>query len=547
MKQLRINVAGLLVVGCAMACGGEPQLEERESPLAKVVFVGIDGATWDVIDPMIERGELPNFAKLAERGRRSSLISFPPLSSPIVWTTMATGTFPRSHGILGFTFPFGPSSKARPVDSSMRRDPAIWNIATAYGRRVGQVGYFVSHPPDKVDGFIITDRFHQRVPGSSFPTDVQGELKGAFSGNSAKAGLLGRFLPWDYSPAAAKDKSDPQYTASLIVSGRVDEVVERDEIYRRVTMELLDRPVDLFTTYFRVVDHSSHATWRYFDDSGFDEPTNADDKALLGGIIPEAYRYMDDMLGELVERCGDDTNIIIVSDHGFGPAAKDYEVTEGKGMVLSGSHRHDGIFLAAGPDIRQGQGDEIITVMDITPLLLALVGLPISDELPGRVIEEVLRPGFLEEWPIERVPAYDLDWQAGNQVAVPEAAEEDMLDVLQGLGYIDDDLEAGDAADLNSENLVDFWGVGASTRRHVLTGELTYYLLHDEVERARELLALTKERDPENALHMPRRVSGLLGAIEFELGREPGSLATEELLDRAGLLPESSPPSDAND
>ena len=133
MNQMRINVAGLLLAGCALACSGEPQLERRESPRAKVVFVGIDGATWDVIDPMIERGELPNFAKLAARGRRTRLIALPPLSSPIVWTTMATGTFPRSHGILGFTFPFGPSPKARPVDSSMRRDPAIWNIATAFG------------------------------------------------------------------------------------------------------------------------------------------------------------------------------------------------------------------------------------------------------------------------------------------------------------------------------------------------------------------------------------------------------------------------------
>jgi len=342
MSTTRSIAVGMLVAGWTVACSGTSEAPPRESTRPKVVLIGIDGATWDVIDPMIEKGELPNLAKLAERGTRRRLISLPPLSSPVVWTTMATGTFPRSHGILGFTFPFSRSRVARPVDSSMRHDPAIWNIATAYGKRTGQVGYFVSHPPEVIDGFIVSDLFDRRVPGSAYPASLNERLKGSFSNEQARRDHLGRFLPWDYDAAAAKDPEDPNQLASMIVSGRVDEVVERDEVYRRVTLALAERPVDLFTTYFRIVDHSSHATWRYYDDSKFETPAKESDVARLGQIIPEAYRYMDDVIGQLIESFGEDANFVIVSDHGFGPATVGYEVTEGKGMVLSGSHRHDG-------------------------------------------------------------------------------------------------------------------------------------------------------------------------------------------------------------
>ncbi len=513
-----------------VSCGGN---DAPESTRPELVLVGIDGATWDVIDPMLARGELPNLAKLIERGLRGPLLSLPPLSSPVVWTTIATGRHARDHGILGFTYPFSDTGQGRPVRSDMRREPAIWNVAAEHGKSAGVVGWFVSHPPEIVDGFTVSDRMHQGVPGSTSPDVLSLELLEAMGEGAPADELMERFLPWDYRPEAADDPSDPNHTASLVVRGRVDEVILRDEAYRRMTLALADIPVDLFACYFRIIDHASHATWRYFDDSEFDEPADPHDAALLGDIVPEAYRWVDDLVGELVERFGEDANLVLVSDHGFGPATKDYEVTEGKGMVLSGSHRVNGIFLAAGPDFARGEIGEL-TILEVTPILLALLELPISDELDGRFEKGVFRQGFLEEHPPRRVPAYDVGWSFEGDGVVSEEAEEEALDTLKGLGYIGDELEVG-AADTLGE--LDFWATAPGIRDTALTGEVLHHVLKGDGEGARAVLELVREHDADAATSIAGRALNTLGAMERALGKEPGALANPEVLRAAGIVP----------
>ncbi|MFT5284582.1 MAG: hypothetical protein ACI8TQ_000739 [Planctomycetota bacterium] len=530
-NEIFIGFAIALALG---SCGSKSKPTELSPSRSKVVFIGIDGATWDVMDPMLARGELPNIAKLIQRGSRAPLISLPPFSSPVVWTTMATGRFPRDHGILGFTYPFSASKNARPVSSDMRHVPAIWNIATKYGKRTGVIGYFVSHPPEQVDGFVVTDRFYQKIPGAVLPANLLDVITPQLMDGPSRQEILDRFLPWDYSPEAAKDPNAPHHKASLIVSGRVDDVVLRDEIYRKTSLGLMDQPVDLHMSYLRIVDHSSHSTWRYFDGSGFKEAAEPENIKLLGDIIPEAYRYVDDFIGEVVERCGEDTNLIIVSDHGFGPATEDYEVTEGKGMVLSGSHRADGILLAAGPDIINSSGDEIdmIDIMDVAPLLMTLTGLPISDELPGRIVSEILRPGYLEQFPIERVSSYVIEKSIVKGRAVPEEAERDMLDMLANLGYIDDGLEAGDE-DI-AEDLT-IWDVSHSARMLAIAGELSHYVMRGSVEPARNLIELVRERDPRSAELLSKHVRATLRGVAASIDLKMDTFTNSETLESLGL------------
>ena len=523
---------GLALSVLVASCGESAPVPEIEKTRPKLVLIGVDGATWDVIDPMLERGELPNLAKLIARGTKAPLISLPPLSSPVVWTSIATGKFPREHGILGFTYPFAPASQYRAVSSDLRQEPAIWNIATEYGKRVSMVGYFVTHPPEIIDGFMASDLFDKFVPGSVFPGNRFEALRKLLKDSRDNARLLKRFLPWDYKPSAAQDPNHPQYTASLIVSGRVDDVLDRDDLYRRTALELTRGDFDLQVSYYRVVDHCSHATWRYFDDSEFEEAADPSDVKLLGNIIPEAYRYIDDLVGEYLDRVGEDTNILIVSDHGFGPAIKDYEVREGKGMVLSGNHRTNGIFLAAGPDIRHGQASQPLTIMEIAPLMLTLLGIPVSEELPGRIAEDVLRPGYFDEYPLERVSAYEIEWSAANAPAVSKEEERETLDMLANLGYIDEDLEVGEE---KIGDQLGFWEVGAVPRGHSLTGELAYYALFGKTQAARELFELAKQKDSEHADKLPGRVSSLLQSFEKDIGLEAGSLTNHEVLRAAGL------------
>ena len=170
--------AALLILAASWGCGGSRDgADERGAdlkPRPLVVFC-VDGATWDVIDPMIDRGELPNFRKLVETGVRGDLVSIPPVASPLVWTTVATGRFARHHNILDHVFPYTPGAKRR-VSSLQRRVPALWNIASHHSRSVAIVGYYATHPVEEVRGAMVSDRAGKGLAGGIYPAKLEAEL-----------------------------------------------------------------------------------------------------------------------------------------------------------------------------------------------------------------------------------------------------------------------------------------------------------------------------------------------------------------------------------
>ena len=140
------------------------------------MVIGIDGATWDVIDPMIANGELPNMASLKARGAWGPLITVGPQVSPVVWTSFSTGQFGRSHGILDFVYPYQTGPK-RPVQSTERQVPALWNLVSEAGGKVGVVGYFATYPADEVNGVMVSDRSWQRQPDADYPVDALAPIR----------------------------------------------------------------------------------------------------------------------------------------------------------------------------------------------------------------------------------------------------------------------------------------------------------------------------------------------------------------------------------
>ncbi len=525
---LRLVAAGLvLVLGCA--CGAE----ETSTPL---LLVAVDGATWDVMDPMLAQGELPNFRGLIERGIRGPLLSMAPQSSPVVWTTLATGTFARSHGILGFTYPFSDQATPRPVSSDLRQDPALWNIASDHGKTVGVIGWYVSHPAEVVNGVMISDRFIAGTPGATHPQRLRFELTRTLRELEAPAAtqaLYDRMFPWNYDAADALDPTSPYAHATGIMAGRVDSVAVRDEAIRRLSVEALSTErFDFFTSYFRIVDHASHASWRAYDDTDFKTPASDSEKALLGDVIPEAYRVIDEALGDLLACYQGDVNVVVVSDHGFGSARDGVAERDNKGIVLSGHHRPDGLFLAAGPDIAPGSITGLTTI-DVVPLLASLLNLPVSDELPGRIEAGVFRGGFLDERPIARVARWDSTWEAvSHATPVGDADEEEMLESLRALGYIGEAPKAG-AALPHGEG---FWAADSKYTLAALTGEICYALLREQPEEARRLLALASSRSEPVAAKLPGRVLTEVEDMEASLGLEAGALVTPATLEAAGLL-----------
>src|SRR6185369_2624188 len=140
-------LALVLLLGCSERPTGD-----------RVLVVGIDAATWDVIRPLMAAGRLPTFTRLVRSGWSAILESMNPTISPAIWTTIATGRPPAEHGITGFLAP-GPDGRSIPVTSNVRRREPLWVIASRHARSVNVVGWYVTWPVEPVKGVMVSDRF----------------------------------------------------------------------------------------------------------------------------------------------------------------------------------------------------------------------------------------------------------------------------------------------------------------------------------------------------------------------------------------------------
>src|ERR1700755_1976492 len=119
----------------------------------KLTVIGLDAATWDVIDPLIDAGELPNLARLVARGARGPLAStVHPITSQ-AWATMFTGVNAGRHGLWDFCERDPSGYRLRLVNGSYRRAPTVWEMLSARERRVGIVNVPFTWPAAEVDGF----------------------------------------------------------------------------------------------------------------------------------------------------------------------------------------------------------------------------------------------------------------------------------------------------------------------------------------------------------------------------------------------------------
>jgi len=216
-------------------------------------------------------------------------------------------------------------------------------------------------------------------------------------------------------------------------------VYQSDRSTFKMAMRLLEeRPVDVATVYFTGIDTVSHLYWHFaFPDEFPDVEITRADVQRFGRVIELYYQLIDRYIGEMLRVAGDDTTVIVVSDHGFG----------GTGMVpWSGGHGRltlgapiapPGVLILSGPGFKSGGLGVRASVLDIMPTLLALLGLPAGADMPGRVIAEA----FVEGSP--PVPARIASWEqvgrrrSADAPPVDPEGDNERLERLRALGYIE--------------------------------------------------------------------------------------------------------------
>ncbi|MBD3349243.1 MAG: hypothetical protein GF400_08635 [Candidatus Eisenbacteria bacterium] len=409
----------LLFLSAALAlsfgCAGENDVDR------KLLVVGIDGAEWSVIEPLMAEGRLPNLQGLIESGVSCGLRSLEPKQkSPTIWTTIATGKLPEKHGIGDYL----DQRTGRLLTSNVRSARTVWDIIGSAGRTVAVVGWLVTWPAEPLNGCMVSDyfRYGERAgrdepENLTYPDDLVDEIESLrTTSDDVSDDDIARFTDLEAVLSSEEIQSLPieEMLVEMNGLGSVDAMVKAlrdlyaaDRTFVAAARHLIrKRDPDATFVYLRGVDTASHKFWpaAHRGEVGF--AVSRSEEAAFGHTVERYYEHADEMLGELLQEFGDDGTVIVCSDHGFeGPRP---------GRRPGGIRDHGpvGVLVMAGDDVRRGVRIEEQSVRDVTPTILALHGLPVAEDMDGEPIVEALTDEFLARHPVGSTETYESEGEA---------------------------------------------------------------------------------------------------------------------------------------
>jgi len=432
-----------------------PPLYTRADTGLKVYLVGIDALDPRLVASLAEAGRVPNLARMTAGGASGELETLPPGLSPVIWTSVATGRYPRDHGVADYEY-----FKIRGVDTPLwvfpsrtfltlltrvklaslasysgadRRGPALWNITSGAGVNTAVAGWLLSTPAEKVAGDMLTDYYDAgyeeeggaaRVayPAALAPEYVKYYHRPEGIGREAAARLLPPGVPPFYG----------RHFLKAYAAGRTQE---------DISLQLLKRDAPTFAaSYFAPVDPLQHLYWGFRPEVALGRP---EEVRKWGGVVDRAYEWADAYVGEVLALADARTVVVVVSDHGVktaGPARRWYyrlwQRREVTGIHDVAPPPSGFVALAGGP-VRKGVALRGASVMDVAPNVLYLLGLPVADDMPGRIWWEAYEPAFAAKFPRRRIPTYaGLPVERPGAPAAPAGVEDERLKALKALGYV---------------------------------------------------------------------------------------------------------------
>lgn len=252
----------------------------------KMIVVGLDGASWTLINYFCAKGYLPTFSKLIKNGKSGILKStIPPHTAP-GWVSSVTGVLPGEHGIYQFWDTQAENYVGRFMGSNDLNYPFVWDILNARGFSTGIINVPMTHPPKELNGYIFTWPLSNTLK-YCYPTSLVREIA----------------------------ENEGQYVSDLLTMFNGDEkyIFEAIEITKRRLKTLCylmkNKNTDFIMSVFTEIDRVSHFYWDYMDNHG--------DNEILCEAIKSIYIETDKVLEVIINNLGHDETILIYSDHGF--------------------------------------------------------------------------------------------------------------------------------------------------------------------------------------------------------------------------------------
>jgi hypothetical protein len=365
-----------------------------------VLVVGLDGANWVVLDPLIDAGYLPTIGAIVRGGARAGLHCAPahpamPCFCPPVWTSIATGRPFSQHGLSGLYTP-----------SYDRRFKAIWNVLGEHGGTATLSSFRGTWPPEPGVDFVFTEPGLDASGEAHF--DVWGEID-----HPAHAEADPLFEPPDVLERLGIEP--PEGSVPPVWGIHARDRIAMEALLRLVVARGVPEPWERKTELTMITIHGpdkvAHLLWGSLQDRMYGPVEVAPLLAGAGdwdgpvelpgpfgwGPIAGPYLEVDAWLGRLLAAHPFDY-VVLLSDHGM---------TRNPVAGFAGSHditspeAHIGILAMSGPGLRSGAWLGVVSVLDVAPTLAYLLDLPVPGDLPGRVLGEAFQPGFLAIRPVD--------------------------------------------------------------------------------------------------------------------------------------------------
>jgi tetratricopeptide (TPR) repeat protein len=430
--------------GSAAPATAAPQIAAKATPGKRVIFIGLDGADWSLLDQYAARGVMPTLAKLVAEGSSGTVKTMSPPLSPLIWTTMMTGVSPLEHRILDFLRVNPTSQQREPITSDERKVPAVWNMATAGGKKVGALGYWATYPAESVNGLMVSDRLFTFLfsetsppPGIVYPASMESWAREGLTRAQNEVGYdaIKAILPWltqaEYTQAVAVTDPYAHPVSALrriLIETKVYDELGRDWFSR-------EKP-DLLLLYIQGTDSMGHVFAPYAPPKQPEVPES--DYTRYKDVAERYFAGVDQLLARYVALAESTGSVIMLaSDHGFlWGEGRPTTLSSAANTTAAKWHAENGMYLVWGPGIQPSKGHTGTGRVDqVTATLLALAGLPAGRDIAGPPLPGSPTPpaGAPVDYRAVYKPAATAQ---ATSASTDSRVDDDTVAKLRALGYI---------------------------------------------------------------------------------------------------------------
>ena len=285
----------------------------------QTVLIGLDGATFSILDMLMDDDVMPFLKEFTDTGVRAPLRSVVPALTPPAWVSLVTGHRPGRHGIFDF---FRKESANDPAIRLLTsRDVAsrtMWSIANDYGLKATVLNFPISFPAPAIDGYLVAGSVPWRhLRQGCYPSTLYDRIK-----------ELPGFNPRDLVMDMSFEEKAIEGCKQNEYEGWIELHTRRERKWFDVLASLTrDTPTEVVAILFDGVDKLQHLCWRFLDPA-YSVDLTADWMVRVKDACRGYFRQLDDLIRQIVEMAGPEATVMLASDHGFGPQVRTFFVNQ---------------------------------------------------------------------------------------------------------------------------------------------------------------------------------------------------------------------------